>query len=280
LVNGRISEHSYQGYRKVRLFTRRLLPQVDLLCAQSAMDADRLIALGADAAQLEVMGSAKYDVTRVDREGEEAARAVLHAAGIREGDLILMGGSTWPGEERVLLDVYKRYREKYDNLVLVLVPRHVERTGDVVREIEEAGLSCRFRSKIDEANPCEDRPEVFLIDTTGELKNFYPSASVIFVGKSLTQHGGQNIIEPAFFGKAIVVGPNMENFPVVINDFIDEGAIEQVPDAEVLATMVDALLGDTERRRELGRRAADVVEKKSGAIQATIKRIEERTKDL
>jgi len=220
LVNGRISEHSYAGYRKLRVFTRRILEQVDLLCVQSDGDAERLRALGAPAERVHVMGSAKYEVVCSDSQREAHAASLLELAGIGDEQPVLLGGSTWPGEERVLLDIYIALREEHPGLMLVLAPRHVERTPEVLKEIDQCGLSVVQRST--------------LLDSTGELTSFYPHADIIFIGKSLTQHGGQNIIEPAMFGKPIVVGPNMENFPVVIDDFLEAGAIVQVADATEL----------------------------------------------
>jgi len=127
------------------------------------------------------------------------------------------------------------------------------------------------RSEIKQTNsPRASRPDVFLLDTTGELKNFYAAADVIFVGKSLSQHGGQNIIEPALYAKAIVVGPNMENFVSVMGDFLAAGAIAQIKNLQDLRRTVDDLLANEARRREMGAAAARVVADKSGAIARTL----------
>lgn len=271
LVNGRISDHSYRGYRKVRIFTRRILAMVDMLYVQSRADADRLISLGAPEQNVQVMGSAKYEVVGKDRAGEEKAAVILSAAGIDANAPILLGGSTWPGEERALLSTFKILRAEFKNLQLVLAPRHAERAGEVMAEIEAAGCRAVQRSKLNLAAARTWGPDdVLLVDSTGELKNFYPYATVIFIGKSLTQHGGQNPIEPAVYGKPIIVGPNMENFPVVMDDFKEAAALIQVENESRLNEAVRALLAGPGLREEYGSKAAALVETKSGALAATV----------
>ncbi len=269
LANGRVSDHSFKGYRKLAFFTRRLLPLIDLFCVQTRLDGERLAALGAPKHRISVMGSAKYDVAEAELGGEERARAVLAQAGITPAHRILLGGSTWPGEEDALLDVYKGLKTRHRNLVLVLAPRHVERAEAVVREIREHALTYARRSVLDREPP-RGIPQVFLLDTTGELKHFYACADVIFIGKSLTQHGGQNPIEPALYGKPIIVGPNMENFRGVMDDFRAADALVQVPDLQNLRRACDDLLSNEQRRHVLGRRAAELVAEKRGVIGMTL----------
>jgi 3-deoxy-D-manno-octulosonic-acid transferase len=142
----------------------------------------------------------------------------------------------------------------------------VERTGEVMAEIEKRSLRCARRTSANGGV----RPDVFVLDTTGELKNFYACADVIFMGKSLTQHGGQNIIEPALYGKPVIVGPHMENFSAVVQDFLAADALVQVHDAAGLTAAAEQLLGHPARRAELGRRAAQVVREKAGALSRTL----------
>lgn len=269
LVNGRISDHSYKGYRKLTFFTKRLLPLIDLFCVQTRLDGERLVALGAPKHRVVVMGSAKYDVAEADTGGEALARSLLMQAGITPQHQILLGGSTWPGEEDALLDVYKGLKTRHRNLVLVIAPRHAERSEAVVRAIRDHALTFVRRSTLERERP-RAVPQVFLLDSTGELKHFYACADVIFVGKSLTQHGGQNPIEPALYGKAIVCGPHMENFRGVLDDFRAADAIIQVPDLQNLRRACDELLSNEQRRRTLGKRAAEVVIQKRGVIDATL----------
>jgi 3-deoxy-D-manno-octulosonic-acid transferase len=267
-VNGRISDHSFGGYRKLRLFTSRIFPMIDLLCVQSDADRDRMEALGADPDRIRVMGSAKYDVAAKDAGGEAKARAVIRAAGIQDGDPILLGGSTWAGEEGLLLDAFKSLRTSNKGLALILAPRHVERSAEVLADIRDRGLSVARRTDIKDTLP--RRPDVLLLDTTGELKDFYACADVIFIGKSLTQHGGQNIIEPAMFGKPIVVGPNMENFRSVAEDFLAAKALVQVESQGYLRKALFDLFRDPAARQSIGARAAQVVRDRAGSIGRTL----------
>jgi 3-deoxy-D-manno-octulosonic-acid transferase len=268
LVNGRISDHSFRGYSRLTLFTRRILPLLQVICAQSNADRDRLVALGADPATVKVMGSAKYDVAARDEAGEAKARTVLRAAGVQDGEPVLLGGSTWAGEEGMLLDAYKALRTWNPGLTLVLAPRHVERTPEVLKDIADRGLTVARRTEIKDVLP--RRPSVILIDTTGELKDFYACADVIFVGKSLTQKGGQNIIEPALYGKPIVVGPHMENFRTVVEDFLEAKALVQVSAQGHLRQALGSLFKDAALREAMGARAAELVRAKSGALGKTL----------
>lgn len=269
LVNARVSDRSFRGYRALRFVSRRLLPMIHLFCAQTRLDAERLIALGAPKHRVVVLGSAKYDVAAVEPGGELRAREVLLRAGITEQHRILLGGSTWPGEEDALMDVYKGLKTRHRNLVLVLVPRHVERAEEIARRIRENALTFVRRSRLEE-RPLASAPQVLLVDTTGELKNLYACADVIFIGKSLTQHGGQNPIEAAVYGKAIICGPNMENFRGVMDDFRSADAIVQVNDLQGLRRACDELLSNAQRRAALGERAARLVAEKQGVIDATL----------
>ncbi len=274
MINGRISEHSFRGYRRIRFITRRLLPQIHWFCVQSEDDRGRLLALGAPAERVEVTGSAKYDINATAPAAAERARAVLAKIGVTPGDPVLVGGSTWDGEEETLLDFLGVAREHHPRLMLVLVPRHAERRETVLEAIRRRGLSVVLRSQLpDAAAPLAQRPDVLLVDTTGELRGFYAAADVVFVGKSLTQTGGQNPIEPAIDGKPIVVGPHMENFPVVSRDFQEARAYVQARDAEELQATLLRLLGDSAERGRLGRAAAELVERKSGATRLMAQRV-------
>ena len=274
MINGRISEHSFRGYRRIRFITRRLLPQIHWFCVQSDDDRERLLALGAPAERVEVTGSAKYDITPTGPGAAERARAVLAKIGVKPGDPVLVGGSTWDGEEEVLLDLFGDARVRHPGLMLVLVPRHAERREQVLEAIRRRGLAVAQRSRLpDDAPPPAERPDVLLVDTTGELRGFYAVADVVFVGKSLTQTGGQNPIEPAIDGKPIVVGPHMENFPAVSRDFKKAGAWRQARDAGDLQAMVLRLLENAEERGRLGTAAAELVECKAGATRLMAQRV-------
>lgn len=276
LVNGRISESSFRGYRQVRWLTRRALPLFKKLFVQTAADRDRLAALGAPADRLRVMGSAKYDLASVSTDGRARAEALLRAAGFRPGAPLWLAGSTWPGEESAAFDVHAAARAKRPDLGFVLAPRHVERAGEILQEIARRGWRVVRRSTLTpETPPAAEPPDVLLLDTTGELKDFYAAADVVFVGKSLTQHGGQNPIEPAALGRAILVGPNMENFAEVMEDFRAADAIVVVRSVEEWRERLLWLLDDPAARAALGERAATLVRAKAGALRRTLDEIPE-----
>ena len=183
--------------------------------------------------------------------------------------VVLLGGSTWPGEEAALCELYETLRAKHANLFMIITPRHVERRDEVMACFAEKNLSYVRRSRIDDFNETT-APDLLFVDTTGELRNFYSVADIIFVGKSLTEHGGQNPIEPAMCGKAVVVGPNMENFPAIMPTFLNADAIRQVADAESLAAEVERLVANADERTALGERAAKVVAGNRGVIERTV----------
>ena len=266
-INARVSDRSFRGYRRVRPFTRRLLPLFTRFCAQGAEDGRRLVDLGAPEERVRVVGSAKYEAAVPDPSTAERARSFLRGAGFPDDAVVLAGGSTWAGEEAALLDICRDLRADFPALRLVLVPRHAERGPEVVAELERRGVPYVRRS----GGPAPAvPPEVALIDTTGELMGFYGAADLVFVGKSLTQHGGQNPIEPALWSRPILVGPNMENFRPVVADFLETSAIRQVPDAAALAAALRELLADPARRADLGARAGAVVRAKAGAMKRTV----------
>ncbi|MDP6524945.1 MAG: glycosyltransferase N-terminal domain-containing protein [Kiritimatiellia bacterium] len=271
MMNGRISDHSYRGYQVVRGLFSRVAGMMNALYVQGRADREKLVSLGASEDRVHVMGSAKYDMTGSATGDRSYVRDLLLAAGLKDSDLILLGGSTWHGEEAALLGCFRRLKEEYGNVFLVLVPRHVERTRQVVSELKRSGLRWVLRSTLSAGQaPPDSAYEVLLVDTTGELKDFYEQASVVFVGKSLTQHGGQNIIEPAALSKPIVVGPNMENFEAVMSDFLENNAVVQVADARGLCDALAGLFQNDQERDELGRRAQELSESRRGAISATV----------
>jgi 3-deoxy-D-manno-octulosonic-acid transferase len=169
------------------------------------------------------------------------------------------------------MDAYKSLKAAFPDLGLILVPRHAERRSEVEAEIRARGLTHVRRSVLDSTGePGGDGLDVLLVDTTGELRSFYACATVIFVGKSLTRHGGQNVIEPALFGKAIVVGPNMENFPVVASDMLQARALLQVKDSAGLEEALGSLLGDRDLREGYGERARGLLREKRGAVERSV----------
>ena len=267
LLNGRVSDRSAPGYRRLRFFFGPVLRCFDTLLAQSPLDRDRLVATGAPADKIEVTGSVKFDVPPPPPEKIARARETLSLAGIEPGrDLVLLGGSTWPGEELALARAWRAARAATPSLRLVLVPRHAERAAEVEAELEKDGFaverSTRLRTAGPSANGC-----ILLVDETGVLFPLYSQADLVFVGKTLAPNeGGQNMIEPASFGKAVLCGPHTENFKPVMETFRAAGAIREVADADALSAAVADLLDHPDLRAELGARADRAVNASRGAL--------------
>ena len=268
LVNGRVSDRSAPRYKLLRYWFGPVLRQMRVLMAQSELDKQRLVAAGADAALVEVTGSVKFDVARRDPEKERMAASVLDRLDMGAGRVLLLGGSTWPGEEEALLAIYQRLRPRFPELRLALVPRHFERGDAVAAAIAAAGFTCVRKRRLDagDAPAATGANAVLLVDTTGEIMGFYGHSSIVFVGKSLTQTGGQNMIEPCLCCAATLVGPHTENFRPVMADLLDAQALVQVPDAAALEAEIVLLLEKPGERTALGARAVAAVERRRGVI--------------
>lgn len=269
LVNGRISDRSFPRYHRVRAVTRAVFGLIDRLCMQSRLDAERMIALGAPAERVHMVSSAKYDLPPPPPGLAAGSRAALVAAGLPADAVVLMAGSTWEGEEAALCAMLTRLRAVEPRLRLLLAPRHAERAPAVIGAVRAAGLTLAARKPM-EGFVNATAPDVFLLNTTGELMAFYAAADLVFVGKTLTQTGGQNFIEPALFDKPVLVGPNTQNFPQITRDFLEADAMIQVRDAAELENRLAALLRDPARAAELGSRAGDLVRRSAGAIDRTL----------
>jgi 3-deoxy-D-manno-octulosonic-acid transferase len=270
LVNARLSDRSFRGYRRMGFLFRPLFAQFAGVGAQGEADAARLRQLGCRPETLHVVGSLKFDAARLSEKRPLDAAALLARVGVQPGAPVLLGGSTHAGEEALLADMVLRLRRRHPNLFLVLVPRHFERGKEVGRELAAHGIRFVYRKALGAS--VRHRPgelDCLLVNTTGELRHFYRHATVVFVGKSLTAHGGQNPIEPGALGKPIVFGPHMENFRAIAAAFVEGHGALQVRNAAELETTIDRLLSHPEQAAELGRNAARVVESSRGAMERT-----------
>ena len=294
LINARVSDRSAPRYRAAKWFFGDVLSAFTRIFAQSDLDKARLVAAGAPEAKVEMTGSFKFDVAHRNEAKEKELREWI-CAGIRDqgsGIRILLGGSTWPGEDEVLLRIYRRILDSAVHLhlspspLLVLAPRHFEKADAVEANIRKAGFGCVRRSReVKVKGEGEQRkglnstvhlesspsPKVFLADTTGELMGLYGIADVVFVGKSLCAHGSQNMIEPCLCGKPTLVGPYTENFRPVMSDLLAADAIVQVKDeGELEEKIVDLFGGDD---AGLGARAKTAVEKRLGVVAKCVSEI-------
>ena len=259
LVNARVSDRSAPRYRLVKWWFADVFAAFTRIFAQSELDRSRLLAAGAPTDRVEVTGSFKFDVARRNEAKEREMREWIGPG------RIVLGGSTWPGEDAVLLEMFAALGAK--DAKLVIAPRHFEKADAVEANIRKAGFGCVRRSR-------GDRPGagggVYLADTTGELMGLYGIADVVFVGKSLCAHGSQNMIEPCLCGKPTVVGPYTENFRPVMSDLLAADAIEQVDGAEALKERMRRLFEDD---GGLGARAAAAVERRRGVVPKCVRAI-------
>lgn len=270
LVNARVSDRSAPRYRKLRWFFGEVLRCFTKIWAQSDLDAKRLVDAGADPAAVAVTGSFKFDVAhRNPAKERELAEWISGASDSPEFPPVLLGGSTWPGEDQVLLGVYAELVKTHPEVRLVIAPRHFEKADAVEENIRSAGFSCIRRSR-GEHGPAEAQ-NVFLCDTTGEMMGLFGISTVAFVGKSLCAHGSQNMIEPCLCGKPTVVGPYTENFRPVMSDLLASNAIIQVKDAKELEERIVDLLGKADAG--LGARAKAAVEKRIGVVAKCVREI-------
>ncbi|MBI1841106.1 MAG: 3-deoxy-D-manno-octulosonic acid transferase [Verrucomicrobia bacterium] len=274
LINARLSERSYRGYRRWGWLFRPLFANLAGVGCQNEADAERLADLGCRRESIRVLGSLKFDSVKLDERRVLDVPALLDQLGVSKTGLVLVCGSTHAGEEAVLGAIYLRLKKQFPSLFLVIVPRHAERSKTAAQELMDLGLCVVFRTEITERT--ESNPgsvDCVVVNTTGELRYFYERADVIFVGKSLTAHGGQNPIEPGAMGKAMVFGPNMENFPQIAPAFVSERGALQVKDARELESAFERLLKDDALRADLGANALRVVQKNQGAMQRTVEMI-------
>ncbi len=263
LVNARLSRRSEERYRRMSWLIRPLLHEIDLVFAQDPTDVTRLGQAGFAPESIFNLGSLKYDVAALGLSAEADISSWWDRTGWQAGQMILLGGSTHPGEEEVLARIYMTLRERWPQLRLVLAPRHAERGGAIRDLCDRMGLKTVTRAQLAAATaPLSNgnSPEVLVVNSTGELRALYKRATLTFVGKSLRGQGGQNFIEAAPMGTPIIVGPNMQNFEVLTREFLSRGAIVQVTDEFELATSMEALLASDETRRELGQRARETFE--------------------
>jgi 3-deoxy-D-manno-octulosonic-acid transferase len=279
LANARLSDKSFRGYKRFGFLFKPLFASFAGVGAQNEEDAARLREVGCRAKAVRVVGNLKFDAAKLDERHTLDVPAMFRQLGVPPDAQILVAGSTHDGEEIILTQIARRLRGRFPKLFLVLVPRHFERCRELGRRLRERNVKLVCRSEIcKETKFGESEVECLLVNTTGELRFFYEHATVVFVGKSLTAMGGQNPIEPGALGKAMIFGPNMQNFADVTRSFLAKNGAVQVRDPEQLEDTLRELLADENRRAELGQNAVKVVRENLGAVDRTVEMILEQLK--
>lgn len=268
VVNARVSDRSFPRYRMFRKLLSEVLTFVDLFLAQSEEDATRLRMIGAPQDRVHVSGNLKFDVKPPE---EVPIVSKLRAVLAREqASPVVVAGSTVEGEEELVVEAFRRVLQKHSQAVLVLAPRHKEQFDSVAQLLEQSGLRWSRRSAMS-ANTILGG-SILLLDSLGELASVYALADVAFVGGSLVPSGGHNILEPAHWGIATLVGPHTENFRDIIGIFRQANAVRIVSPAVFAATLIFLLENEAERRA-LGQRAQEVRAQQAGATQRTLAEI-------
>jgi 3-deoxy-D-manno-octulosonic-acid transferase len=278
MVNGRISARAFRRYRLVARFLRRVFEAYALFIMKAEEDAERIKAMGAPAKKVVVGGNIKYDRDVVERECLNAIATDLdHRFLLSQGPPLIVAGSTHEGEEPMVLAAFRQIRRHPDlrQVRLLLSPRHPERFDRVAAVLERSEFTfVRYSGERTDGST-----DVILLDTIGKLAAAYGFARAVFVGGTLVSRGGQSILEPALYGKPVVIGPHMENFSGIIEDFRRENAVIQLPTGskeelsnKLAETLADVLRGG-ERYREIGERARGILERNRGATSRTVERI-------
>ena len=248
LVNGRLSHKSFQAYAFSSWLLKNTLKQITYSFVQTSKHKERFLELGIEENCIEVAGSVKFDICNTDTNPIKA-------------DPFILGASTHPGEEEILLKAYKRLQLK-EGIKLFLCPRHIDRAGEIVKQAATMGFKVKLYSDID----IEDY-DVCIIDSTGLLSSFYASSLMSFVGGSLVPRGGHNLIEPAALGSPIIIGPHTFNFEDIVNQFLHDQACIQVSSEDELLTAMELFIEDLKSAEEFAQRAKEVVERNKGSTE-------------
>ena len=267
VANARLSPRSEKRFRQFRAFVEPTFRLLDLICVPEREDVDRWAALGIGRERIRCTGSIKYDLSGLENRLEAQRIGAFHLNGLDPKNPVLFGGSTHSGEEEMLAQLFLKLRKQFPSLCLFIAPRHVERVREIRRRLES--LSLEVRSTSEAATHPSSKPDCVLLDKTGELQSWYAIATVVFIGKSLTAHGGQNPVEAIFAGVPVVFGPHMENFSILAKRLVARNGAIQVQDADDLERSLDYLLGDQEARARLVENAEAVLSEHRGASART-----------
>ena len=248
LVNGRLSHKSYQAYAISSWLLKDTLKKITYSFVQTSKHKERFLKLGIDENRIEAVGSVKFDISNIDVDPIEAAPFIL-------------GASTHPGEEEILLNAYKRLQDN-KNIKLFLCPRHTERGGEIAKQAGIMGFKVKLYSDLGS----EDY-DVCIINRTGLLSGFYASSLMSFVGGSLVPRGGHNLIEPAALGSPIIIGPHTFNFEDIVHQFLSDHACVKVTSEDELLAAMELFIGDSKVAKEFAHRAKEVVERNKGSTE-------------
>jgi len=270
LANGRISDRSFPRYKRLRSLFSPVLEEIDLFLMSSDIDGHRIEEMGAPADRIRTTGNTKFDAAlgEIPADGEARVREMFSLA---PGARVLVAGSTHPGEHEVVLDAYSRLLERFPDLLLIVAPRHVERTPSIIAAMKDRNMKAPFlRSSVDKGIKRSDE-EVIIVDRTGELFQVFSVASAVFMGGSLVSKGGQNILEPAAWGKVVLFGPSMEDFRDARDILVSVGAGMEVSNVSDLVRKVAEVLSDPGKAQLLGKKGREEIMRHVGSAMKNAK---------
>ncbi|TDX59233.1 3-deoxy-D-manno-octulosonic acid transferase [Orenia marismortui] len=262
LVSGRISDSSFKQYKYLGPLLKNMFDQIDLLSMQSEKDMNRILELGAEKDKVCNNGNTKFD-QEYGQVNTEVKEAIYHEYKIDPKQPIIVAGSTHDNEEEQLIPLYQELKRRFDNLVFLLVPRYINRVEELEKIYNHAGINTVRRTKIEARDPAKE--SVILVDTIGELAKLYGIADLVFVGGSLIERGGHNILEPAAQGKLVFFGPHMFNFKDSTKLLLEHKVGIQVNGVSELIDQMDYYLSNPEILEEDSRQAIKMIQDNQGA---------------
>lgn len=267
VVNGRVSPRTFKRMRRFRSLSRRLLGAVARFLVQTPLDRERLEKIGVPSGKIEVAGNLKCETRLPERTAADIASARA-ALGIAAGDRVIVAGSVHSGEAAALLEAFRLARRKGPGIRLILAPRHPEKFPDPAADPSVGDFAVQRKTRFDPGRPWD----ILVLDTIGELARTYALGDAAFIGGSLIPWGGQNLLEPAFYGKPIAFGPHMHNFAALAETFVFGGGAQTVRSAEELAAVF--ALDDPAGMEAMGRRAREILMSLQGATERAFQVIE------
>lgn len=273
IINARLSEKSARGYAKLGSLTRNMMQNIHRVACQTENDGERFKQLGLPAERLTVTGSVKFDLS-VDDEIHKSAALLKSTweSGLGRTTKILIAASTHDGEDKPILDAFRKIQEQLTDTLLLIVPRHPERFDRVFELSESLGFNTIRHSQATETSR---DTEVIIGDTMGELMKLYATSDIAFVGGSLIENGGHNMLEPAALGIPVLSGPSIYNFMDISQQLEDAGGMKTIQNSDQLAEVVSDLLTDDAARKKMGSQAQTFVEGNKGSLQKLLKQVSE-----
>ena len=277
MINGRISPRSINNYKKIKKLIKKVFNKYDEFSVITKKDAKRLIELGAKKNKIIVNGNSKYDhlSNKIEPETPKKIRSKFN---IKENTKIFIAGSTRSGENEIIIDIFKKLTQKYDNLILIIAPRHLNKAEKIKNITDNYNINSIYKTEIDDGKK-RIKEKIIILNTIGDLFETYSIGDVIFCGASLVPKGGQNIMEPAVWGKPVLYGPSMDDFKVAKDILEQFGSGIQIKNKNELYNQITFLLDNPDQIEILGKKAKKAVFSNKGASKKNVELINKYLKE-